>query len=170
MLVSDLMEDVTLNNNFTGFVTNDDYVLAINVDDSTDVDDYAVLQMGVAGLDAQMNPITQDKIYIRAGQSTTKTGVQKTFAVSGDRYVGDPAQDYCLSFDMENGTGQSVITDYVYFNIITGVGEKGKVSIIVNSSASGNAGENATISVDLKKAGAAPTKYTYTPATDQSDL
>ena len=43
--------------------------------------------MGIAGLDAQLNPVTQDKQYIRAGQSTTKTGTQRSFTVSGDRYV-----------------------------------------------------------------------------------
>ncbi len=161
MTVEDLMDGVTVNASFTGFVTNDDFVLAINTGSATSELDYEVLQMGVAGVDAQMNPITQDKIYIRAGQSTTKTGEQRTFAVSGDRYIGDAAQDFCLGHDIAFGTGQTVVTDYVYFCIITGKGEKGKAAIIVNSTGGGEAGNNAEFAVDIKKTGAKPTEYTY---------
>lgn len=164
MKVSELMAGITVNPDFTGFATNDDYVLAINISgtDNAEAETFEVLDMGVSGLDAQLNPITQDKIYIRAGQSTTKTGLQRTFAVSGDRYVGDPAQDFCLGYKIAQGTGNDVIVDYVYFCMLNGKGETGKAAIIVNSDASGSAGENATFSVDLKKSGLAPTEYTYT--------
>ena len=37
-----------------------------------------------------LKPVTQDKQYIRSGQNTMKTGTQRSFAVTGDRYVGDP--------------------------------------------------------------------------------
>ena len=50
---------------------------------------------------------------------------------------------------------------YVYFSILTGKGEKGTVSIIVNSDGGGNAGENSSISIDLRSVGTAPTEYTY---------
>ena len=122
---------------------------------------YGVVQMGVAGLDAQMNPVTQDKQYIRAGQSTQKTGTQRSFTISGDRYVGDEVQDYIFSHDIKYGTGNTVVTNYVYFNILTGKGEKGTCSIIVNSDGGGNAGESAGIDVEFKKIGSTPTEYTY---------
>lgn len=158
------MTGVTVNPDFTGFATNDDYVLAINISGSasTNAEDYEVLDMGVSGLDAQLNPITQDKIYIRAGQSTTKTGLQRTFAVSGDRYVGDPAQDFCLGYKIAQGVGNAVIVEYAYFCMLNGKGEQGRASIIVNSDGGGNAGENAAFSVDLKKSGNSATEYTYT--------
>ena len=164
MKVKELMKDITIIPEFTGWVTNDDYVLAINTTPNTDSvkeEDYEVLQIGVAGLDSQMNPITKDNTYIRAGQSTTKTGTQRAFKVTGDRYIGDAAQDYIMSHKNKYGTGNSVVTDYVYFNIITGKGEKGKASIIVNSDGSGNAGESSSIDIDLKKSGSLPTEYTY---------
>lgn len=150
--------------NFEGFVTNDDWVLAVDISgkENTPDSDYVVVQMGIAGLDAQLNPVTQDKQYIRAGQSTTKTGTQRTFKATGDRYVGDEFQDYAFSHSVKYGTGNAVVVPYLYFNILNGKGEKGKVSIIVNSDASGNAGESSGIDVDLKKAGAAPEAYTYT--------
>lgn len=172
MKLSELMAGITPKADYTGWVTNDDYVLAINTKPDgvtpTAVTDYAVVQMGVEGLDAQLNPITQDKQYIRAGQSTLRTGTQRSFAISGDRYVGDDAQDYMLSHKMMYGTGNAVITDYVYFNILTGKGEKGQVSIIINSDGSGNAGESSQIDVELKKVGNTPAEYTYSAVTPTS--
>ena len=105
-----------------------------------------------------------DKQYIRAGQSTTKTGTQRSFAVTGDRYVGDDAQDFCLSHAMKYGTGSGVVTNYIYFNILTGKGEKGQCSIIVNSDGAGNAGESSAVDIEFKKIGSNPAEYTYSAA------
>ena len=77
MKLSELMKNHTPSTSFEGFVTNDDFVLAVDCSaegNAASVADYAVVQIGVSGLDAQLNPVTQDKQYIRAGQSTTKTG------------------------------------------------------------------------------------------------
>ena len=166
MKLSALMTGVTLNPTFTGFVTNDDWVLAVDCGKTpaTDLDsvgDFAVVQMGVAGLDSSMNPITQDKTYIRAGQSTAKTGNQRAFAITGDRYIGDEFQDFALSHEIKYGTGQTVIRKYVYFNIVTGAGESGDAVIIVNSDGSGEAGNSSEIDIELKKSGAAPAEYNY---------
>ena len=166
MKVKELMSGFHPNADYEGWVTNDDYVLAIAIgQNTTSVVEYEVVQMGVEGLDAQMNPVTTDKQYIRAGQSTQKTGTQRTFAVSGDRYIGDPAQDYMLSHDIKYGTGNSVVVDYVYFNVLNGEGEKGKVSIMVNSDGGGNAGESSGIDIELKKIGGQPEKFSYLAAT-----
>lgn len=165
MKVSELMKGYTVNPDYEGWVTNDDYVFAIDVEPEgstvTTDGDYEVVEMGIAGLDSQMNPVTQDKQYIRSGQNTMKTGTQRSFAVTGDRYVGDPAQDYCLSHKMKYGTGNSVVTNYLYFNILNGKGEKGKASIIVNSDGSGNAGESSAVDIEFKKIGSNPTEYMY---------
>lgn len=166
MKLSELMANAKINPTFTGFVTNDDYVLAVDCGetaaaDFTDVGSFAVVQLGVAGLDSNLNPITQDKTYIRAGQSTAKTGNQRSFSVTGDRYAGDEFQDFVLSHDVKYGTGQTVVRKYVYFNIVTGKGEKGDCCIIVNSDGSGEAGNSAEIDIELKKSGAAPTEYEY---------
>ena len=166
MKLSELMANITPKADYEGFVTNDDFVLAINTtpnaENATDVKDYQVVEIGIGGLDAQMNPITVDKTYIRAGQSTLRTGNQRSFAISGDRYIGDPVQDFIFSHDIKYGTGNKVITDYVYFCLLNGKGEKGKVSIIINSDGSGDAGNSAEIDVELKKNGKNPEEYTYT--------
>lgn len=167
MKLSELMANHTVKVDFTGFVTNDDWVLAVDcgataATDFTKVTDFAVVQMGVTGLDSNLNPITQDKVYLRAGQSTTKTGNQRSFAVTGDRYVGDEFQDFALGHAIKYGTGQAVVRKYVYFNIITGKGEQGEVCIIVNSDGSGEAGNSSEIDIELKKSASLPTEYTWT--------
>ena len=166
MKLSALMAGATLNPNFEGVLTNDDFVLAVDCGetpaaDFEDVSNFAVVQLGVAGLSSNLNPITQDKTYIRAGQSTTKTGNQRSFSVTGDRYVGDEFQDFALSHDVKYGTGQSVVRKYVYFNVVTGKGESGECSIIVNSDGSGEAGNSAEIDIELRKSGSAPAEFDY---------
>lgn len=169
MKLSELMNGLTPNASYEGVVTNDDYVLAVDCGASPAADfsgasDFAVVGNGITGLDSNLNPITQDKTYIRAGQSTTKTGNQRSFSVTGDRYIGDEFQDFALSHAVKYGTGQGVVRKYVYFNMLTGVGEQGECSIIVNSDGSGEAGNSAEIDIELKKSGAAPTEYTYAQA------
>lgn len=169
MFLTELMAGHTVNPNFEGVVTNDDWVLAVDcgetaAPDFSEVGTFAVVQMGIAGLESAMNPITQDKTYLRAGQSTTKTGNQRTFSITGDRYIGDDFQDFALSHGIKYGTGSAVIRKYVYFNIVTGVGEQGEVSIIVNSDGSGEAGNSSEIDIELKKAGSAATEYTWSAA------
>lgn len=166
MKLSELMANATVNPTFTGFVTNDDWVLAVDcgetaAKDFSGVADFAVVQMGVAGLDSNLNPITQDKIYLRAGQSTTKTGNQRSFSISGDRYIGDEFQDFALGHDIKYGTGQTVVRKYVYFNVITGKGEQGEGCIIVNSDGSGEAGNSSEIDIELRKSGSAPAEFNY---------
>ena len=169
MTLTELMAGVTVNKDFTGFVTNDDWVLAVDcgavaATDVTSAGDFAVVQMGVAGLDSNMNPVTVDKTYIRAGQSTAKTGNQRSFSITGDRYIGDEFQDFALAHEIKYGTGQKVVRKYVYFNIVTGKGESGDAVIIVNRDGSGEAGNSSEIDIELKKSGAAPSEYEWTAA------
>lgn len=169
MKIEELMQNHNPKDDYEGWVTNDDYVFAIDTNPSgelpTEITDFAVVEMGIAGLDAQLNPVTQDKQYIRSGQTTMKTGTQRSFAVTGDRYIGDEAQDYCLSHGMKYGTGNGVVTRYVYFNILNGKGETGQCSIIVNSDGSGNAGESSAVDIEFKKIGATPAEFVYKGAT-----
>lgn len=163
MKISELMAGVTPNASYEGWVTADDWVLAIDTTvgrSSYRSKNYEVVQMGVEGLDANLNPVTSET-YIRAGKSTQKTGTARSFAVSGDRYIGDPAQDFMLSHAMKYAKGNAAVTNYVYFCMLNGKGEKGQVSVIVNSEGGGNAGESSSIDVNLQKIGAEPAEYTY---------
>ena len=162
MKLSALMAGYTPSAEFAGVATNDDFVLAVDIGStaSETVGDYVVVQTGVSAVDAQLSPETEEKTYIRAGKATTKTATQRTFNLSGDRMHGDEFQDFALSFDIKFGTGQKVIRPYVYFSLLTGEGEKGTASIIVNSDGSGEAGSTAEIDIDIM-ATAAPAKYTW---------
>ena len=160
MLLKDLMANYTPNESFTGEALADDVVLAIQVSSTSEkVADYAVVQEHTEGIDSSLNSESNDKRYIRAGKSTTKKSTQRTFTITADRYEGDEAQDYMDSVKYK--TGSDVITDYVYFSLKTGKGEKGKISIAVDKDGGGNAGDNAGFSATLSKNGAAPTAYTY---------
>lgn len=162
MTLTQLMAGYTPSTQFAGVATNDDFVLAIDIADeaSSSVGDYVVVQTGVSAVDAQMSPETDEKTYIRAGKATTKTSTQRTFGLSGDRMHGDPFQDFALSYGIKFGTGQKVIKPYVYFSLLTGKGEKGTASIIVNSDGSGEAGSTAEIDIDIM-ATSIPEEYTW---------
>lgn len=165
MKVSELLKsNWTAKENFTGPRVHNDMVLAINTTPGTEnvkVGDYAVVQIQIEGTDAQLNPETSEKTYIRSGKNTNKTGTQRSFSVTGERYIGDAAQDFMLSHDIKFGSGASVITDYVYFDMITGKGEKGTVAIIVNSDGGGDASSGLEIDIELRQNGGNPEEFTY---------
>lgn len=162
MKLSALMAGYTPSAEFAGVATNDDFVLAVDIGGtaSETVGDYVVVQSGISAVDAQLSPETDEKTYIRAGKVTNKTATQRTFNLGGDRMFGDEFQDFVLSHAIKFGTGQKVIRPYVYFSLLTGKGEKGTASIIVNSDGSGEAGSTAEIDIDIM-ATAAPAEYTW---------
>lgn len=145
--------------------TTDAYVLAVNLAETpaTSPDGYIVANEGITEHSGSLNPETSDTQYIHTGKKTSKTGNQRQFALSGDRFSGDDFQDAILAHGMKYGLGNSIIRDYVYFNALTGKGEKGKIAIMVEDDTAGAAGENATFSATLYAQGT-PEEYTYTAA------
>lgn len=161
MKLSELMNGKAPNGDFEGFSTADDLVLAIDFEGTgANPGDFIVAQVGISDQSASLSAETKDSQYLRTGKVTLKTGTSREFKVTGDRYVGDAFQDAVLAHSMKFGTGQSVIKPYVYFNMLTGKGEKGKVSISVEDDLSGAAGENASFSATLAST-EKPTEYTY---------
>lgn len=162
MKLSALMAGYTPSAEFAGVATNDDFVLAIDISEggAEEPANYVVVQSGISAVDAQLSPETDEKTYIRAGKVTNKTATQRTFNLSGDRMFGDEFQDFVLSHAIKFGTGQKVIKPYIFFSLLTGEGEKGTASIIVNSDGSGDAGASAEIDIDIM-ATAAPESYTW---------
>ena len=164
MKISELMSGKTPQPDYKGLMVADNYVLALDLTDgeNTEVDDYTVIRIGIQGLDPQLNAQTQDYTFMGNGTTTVKSGQQRSFAVTGIRYTGDEAQDFMTQHSIMFGLGSEVMRPYVYFNILTGKGEQGTASIIVNSDGGGNASEGAAISVDVKQALTVPTEYSYT--------
>lgn len=165
MILSTLLSGITFDPSYAGSAVNDEFVLGINLNPAaaTEIGAYGVVGLYVEGVDAQLNPKTSDKTYIRMGLATTKTGNQRSFKLSGDRYIGDAVQDYVFGHEIKYGVGKAVETDYVYFNMVTGKGEQGRVAIIVNSDGGGNGGDTAKIDVEFKACSGNPTAFTYTP-------
>lgn len=162
MLLSELMKDIVPKPAFAGATTADDYILAIDLaaTPASNPSGYFVAQEGITEHSGSLNAQTQESQYIRSGKVTTRTGAQRQFKVAGDRHIGDAFQDGLLAHKIKYGTGQSVIKDYVYFNILTGIGEKGQVSISVEDDPSGGAGANASFTATLSTR-STPEEYTY---------
>ncbi len=162
MKVSELMATHEINEDFAGITTNDDWVLAIKTaPEQATEKDYIVIQGGVTSHAATINSDSSDSQYVRTGKMSSRTSAQRQFSVTGDRMIADPAQEFLLSKKMAFGTGQAVIVPYVYFNIFTGKGEKGTLSVNVTEDGGGDAGGNTTFAIDMMGT-ATPEDYKYT--------
>lgn len=163
MKLKELMTGVTPDEEYAGITNTDDFVLAVDITGTADTKkaDYVVVQTGVTAVDAQLNPETEDKTYLRTGKSTNKTATQRTFNITGDRFEGDEFQDYACSHAIKFGKGQKIVVPYVYFSMLTGKGEAGQAAIIVNSDGSGDAGAAAEVDIDIMCNNSAPAEYTY---------
>ena len=161
---------------YTGIETANDFILAFQTDKSKQakVSDWIVCADHVKEHSGSLNATTEDTQYIRTGNTTDKTGTQRTLAVNGDRCVGDAFQDFVLSHKIVYGTGSDIIVPYVYFSLRTGKGEKGTASLIVTSDVGGSAnvggaaGSKATFAVDVKASGT-PDEFDYTTATQSAE-
>ncbi|WP_250277370.1 phage tail tube protein [[Clostridium] colinum] len=168
MTLNEIMGKYTPNASYKGFANSDDYILAIDTtedgatESTTPVKNYIVAQFGVKGFERSLNPKEETSTYLRAGDSTTKTGTQVTMGITADRYFGDPFQDFCLSFEMLYGTGQKVIVPYAYFNILTGKGEIGRATVMIENDGSGDAGSKAEVVINLSKVGDKPVPFDWT--------
>lgn len=170
MKLSELMNGVTPNAEFEGIVTAGDMVLAIGFTSAASTPaDYIVADGGVTEQSGALEATTAESTYLRSGTTETKTGTKRTFTVAGDRMAADDFQEALLAHAIKYGTGQSVIKPYVYFNMLTGKGEQGKLSIAVEDDQGGEAGANATWSATLTAVGT-PTEYTYSAAEQRNAM
>ena len=161
MNLSELMTGVTPSPDYEGIVTAGDMVLAVDFSgEATGPADYIVADEGVTEQSGALEATTAESTHLRSGTRTTKTGTTRTFTVTGDRFAGDEFQDALLDHKIKYGTGQAVVRPYVYFNMLTGKGEQGSISIAVEDDHSGAAGANAGWSATLTSSGT-PKEYTY---------
>ena len=165
MTIATLMAGLTPSASYAGVAKNDDYVLALDLSVTGDgeVSTYTVVQAGISSVGAELEAVTDEKTYIRAGKVTNKTGTTRNFTVSGDRIHGDAFQDAVMAHKIKFGTGSAITFNYVYFSMLTGKGEKGTANVIVNSDGSGDAGASAGIEISISTTGK-PEEYTYSAA------
>ena len=69
MKLSALMADYTPSAEFAGVATNDDFVLAVDIAEESagKVANYIVVQSGIASVDSQLNPETDEKSVYPTG-------------------------------------------------------------------------------------------------------
>lgn len=166
MKLSEFMAAVVPNANAAGEITANRMMLAVDCSttgNGTDPGDYEIAWVHTENLGAAINPKTADKSYLYEGESTIRTGAQRTFSITGQRYKGDAFQDFVCGHGVVFGTGNAVLRDYVYFNVDTGVGEKGKATISVKKDGAAASGNATDIEVDLYAVGT-PAEYTYAAA------
>lgn len=163
MTLKELMTGVTPSETYAGIANTDDFVLAVDISETknTTKSAYVVVQTGVTAVDAQLNPETEEKKYLRTGKSTNKTATQRSFNITGDRFEGDEFQDFALGHAIKFGKGSKIVVPYVYFSMLTGKGEEGQAAVIVNSDGSGDAGAAAEVDIDIMCNNSAPKEYTY---------
>ena len=146
---------------YTGVERADDFIFAIQTSaEQNKVGDWIVCAERVKEHSGALNATTEDNSYIRAGTVTEKGEVQRTFALNGNRCVGDAAQDFLLSHKVKFGSGTEVVFPYIYFSAKTGKGEKGAAAFIVTSDASGSASNSAGFACDVKGVGV-PAEFDY---------
>lgn len=156
---------ITPSASYTGIETADDFVFAVQTESAkqTKESDWIVCADHVKEHSGALNATTNSDTFIRTGPTDTKSAVQRTLSVTGNRCVGDAFQDFLLSRKIVFGTGSDVIVPYIYFSIRTGKGESGSASLIVTSDAGGAAGSPATFACDVKSIGI-PAEFNYITA------
>lgn len=163
MKVSEFMAEITQNASAAGEISANRMLLAVDCSTSgsaASIGDYDIAFVHIENLGAALSTKTTDKSYLYEGESTLKTGTQRTFNLTGQRYKGDAFQDFCCSHDIKFGVGSAVQRGYVYFNVDSGKGEKGSVSIIVKKDGAAASGNPTDVEIDLMAIGT-PEEYTY---------
>lgn len=163
MKVKELFANVATDPSFKGFITTDQMAMAIDTSDSqdADIDDFDVAYMGFTDKSSSLNPKEKTSSYYYHGESSIKTGNQRTVEFKAERYKGDPFQDFVTRFDMKYAKGQKSIVRYALINMLTGEGEIGKGTLILSDDGSGAPEENLSIGGSIKKSGEDPEKLNY---------
>ena len=163
MKLKDLFATVTTDPSFKGFITTDQMVMAIDTSDTqdADIDEFDVAYMGFTDKSSSLNPKEKTSSYYYHGESSIKTGNQRTVEFKAERYKGDPFQDFVTRFDMKYAKGQKSIVRYALINMLTGEGEIGKGTLILSDDGSGAPEENLSIGGSIKKSGEDPEKLNY---------
>ena len=163
---------ITPSASYTGIETADDFVFAIQTESTESTKsketDWVVCADHVKEHSGALNASTTSDTFIRTGPTDTKSAVQRTLSVNGNRCVGDAFQDFLLSHKIKYGTGSDVVVPYIYFSLRTGKGEKGTCTLILTSDVGGSAGSPATFACDVKGIGI-PDEFDYNPATQSAE-
>lgn len=163
MKLSEVMKEITPNADYSGEVSGDDFILALDCSttgNATSPADYDVATVHVSNYGAELSPETDTAQFYYEGYAAMKKSTSRKFKPVGKRLAGDEFQDFVCSHGIKFGRGNDVVRNYVYFCALTGKGEKGKVLILVNNDGAAESGAIGDIDIELQVIGV-PEEYTY---------
>lgn len=139
-----------------------EWVLQLDMRQENDTEpDWMSLLEGFTTLGESRSDTTTEYNYLSGfgAQETGVDGTSREFSVTGDRVYGDPLHEEMFSFDTQ-WTISKRQKGYRYFNIVTGEGEQGNVTLAFSTTAGGANGERATFGVTISVNGS-PAKYNH---------
>lgn len=147
--------------NDLGFAPNYSSALEINITPGESTKTWAILSRGITEIKPTPNESTEDKDYYEnCGVPETKVkSTQIQYEVTGDRYYGDPAQDFVASLALEIGDGRKTDFRHTDPNGDVVEGECTILNIVVGSQ-QGAASDPGAFSCTVATAG----RPTYTEA------
>lgn len=91
-----------------GFARNYANALEIDITPEADEPTWAIFSRGITAIEPSPNESTEDNDYYDGYGTPTSdvTSTQIQYEVSGNRYYGDPAQDFVASRALETGEGR----------------------------------------------------------------
>ena len=163
MKLSQLMKGITPNPDYIGVDIADNTVVAINPSKQgvSTFDEFIVFRQAVTEISPTFESQTTETTYYGTGTNVTKTGTNFSISVTGDRYMGDEAQDLIFDLDNIQAIGADAIYELVCFNINTGKGYAGTFTAAQEQNSGGSAGENAPATVTFNKIAMNPVKFDY---------
>lgn len=140
--------------NTGGFSLGSDFVLAIGKGDSPL--DYLVFSQNASEVKASVVSDMLLRKYVLRGGSYHRHSAVRKFSVTMFRRDDDPLFSMLCSLSSLFGTEKEAVFDYVYFNVRTGIGEKGTVSADVFCDMDGLPDTPAVLSADFFGCGGIP--------------
>lgn len=137
-----------------------DYILAININNSENVSNYAVFNNGVTDIKADTITEISKLKYILSGSSVCKNYAVRKFSVIMDYVSDDSLCSYLTSPSVIFGLDNDCVTDYIFISSSSKSGEKGKILVNVTSFLGGGFGDEAVICADLYSI-SKPESYSY---------
>lgn len=154
--VSEFMSEYKSKND-GGFSLGNDFVLALGKDDN--VPQYLVLSDSSSEVKASVVSDVALRKYVVNGGSFHRQSAVRKFTVTMYRRSGDPVFQMLCGIPALFSTEHKDIYNYVFFNAVTGIGEKGRVTADVFCDSDCSAGLPAVLSLDLFGCGGAPEPF-----------
>lgn len=144
--VSEFMSEYRSKND-GGFSLGNDFVLALGKDDN--VPQYLVLSDSSSEIKASVVSDVALRKYVVNGGSFHRQSAVRKFTVTMYRRNNDPVFQILCGVPALFATEHKDIYNYVFFNAVTGIGEKGRVTADVFCDSDCGAGLPAVLSLDL---------------------